>query len=309
MNMIETHGLTRRFGQTVAVNNLNLVVPAQAIYGFIGPNGAGKTTTLRLLAGLLAPNSGEIYIAGRRLGTDSRAIRRRIGYMPDFFGLYPDLKVWEYLDFFARCYDLPPERRPQVVEELLELVDLGGKYDAFVHTLSRGMQQRLCLARLLVHDPDVLLLDEPASGLDPQARAEIRELLRELGRMGKTILVSSHILSELADICDHVGIIEQGNLLASGPVAEIRRRLLDRRTVQIAVLDRKEDLLAYLQGRPGVDNPALTPRGLEMTFQGDEAALAGLLRELVEAGFAVVSFSQERDLEDLFFRITKGAVA
>jgi ABC-2 type transport system ATP-binding protein len=310
VNVIETRQLTKRFGRVTAVHNLNLSIPQGAVYGFIGPNGAGKTTTLRLLAGLLSPSAGTIHIAGHKVDGSSRQIRRMIGYMPDFFGLYPDLTVWEYLDFFARCYGVPPRQSQGVIEELLELVDLTGKREAFVQTLSRGMQQRLCLAHTLVHDPQILLLDEPASGLDPQARVEIRELLRELGRMGKTIMVSSHILSELAEICDHVGIIEKGHLLANGPIAEIRRQVLAGCTVRVRVLDRHDDLLAYLQQKPDIFDPQVTPEGIEMSFQGDNEALAALLRELIGVGFAVHSFSEEsRDLEDLFFRITKGEVS
>jgi len=308
--MIETRHLSRRFGRVLAVQDLNLTIPEGAIYGFIGPNGAGKTTTLRLLAGLLAPTSGEVYIAGERLDGASLKVRHLLGYMPDFFGLYPDLQVWEYLDFFARCYGVPAEQRQQAIEDLLELVDLAGKRQAYVQTLSRGMQQRLCLAHALVHDPKILLLDEPASGLDPQARVEMRELLRELRSMGKTIMVNSHILSELEEICDHIGIIERGRLLASGPISEIRREVLEGRRVRVQVLGRQDELLAYLRQKPEVQDPQLLPFGVELLFLGDESALAGLLRDLLGAGFAVVSFTEEsRDLEDLFFRITRGEVA
>ncbi len=202
MHAIETIDLTRKFGKLTAVDALNLQVPAGSLFGLIGPNGAGKTTTLRMLAGLLDPSSGKIQINGSTTNGSWQDIRRHIGYMPDFFGVYEDMLVWEYLDFFARCYDLPASRRLQIAEELLDLVDLSDKRDAYVQSLSRGMRQRLCLAHTLVHDPDVLLLDEPASGLDPRARVEMRELLRELGAMGKTIIVSSHILAELAELCE-----------------------------------------------------------------------------------------------------------
>ena len=220
MLAIETRSLTRRFGKLTAVDNLDLQVPTGSLFGLIGPNGAGKTTTLRMLAGLLQPTAGEILINGQVANHDWRELQRQIGYMPDFFGVYEDMLVWEYLDFYARCYDVPSVRRRQVTDELLELVDLATKRDAYVHTLSRGMQQRLCLAHALVHDPRVLLLDEPASGLDPRARVEMRELLRELGAMGKTVIVSSHILMELAELCNSVGIIEQAKTTPEEAPAE-----------------------------------------------------------------------------------------
>jgi ABC-2 type transport system ATP-binding protein len=233
---IETRGLTRKYGKLTAVDDLNLQVATGALYGLIGPNGAGKTTSLRMLAGLLEPSSGEIIMNGRVANHDWRELRRQIGYMPDFFGVYEDMLVWEYLDFFARCYGLPKDRQRQVVDELLELVDLTEKRDTYIQTLSRGMRQRLCLAHALVHDPQVLLLDEPASGLDPRARIEMRELLRELGSMGKTILVSSHILTELGELCDSIGIIERGRLVASGPLEEISLQIHQERSLRIKVL-------------------------------------------------------------------------
>ena len=229
MNAIETHNLTRKYGKLTAVEDLNLSISPGSLYGLIGPNGAGKTTTLRMLAGMLEPTSGEIIINGRPINQNLTELRRQIGFMPDFFGVYDDLVVWEYLDFFARCYEIPAKRRSQVIDELLDLVDLSEKRDAFVHTLSRGMRQRLCLAHAMVHDPQVLLLDEPASGLDPRARVEMRELLRELGAMGKTVVLSSHILSELAELCDSIGIIERGRLVTSGRLDEIRYRLQEGR--------------------------------------------------------------------------------
>ncbi|HXV42640.1 MAG TPA: ABC transporter ATP-binding protein, partial [Anaerolineae bacterium] len=211
--VIETRQLTKRYGRFTALDNLDLRVEPGTLFGFIGPNGAGKTTTLRMLAGLLEPTSGQISLHGQDISRDVTAARWLVGYMPDFFGVYEDMKVWEYLDFFARCYRLDPAQRNRVVNELLELVDLASRRDAWVESLSRGMRQRLCLAHALVHDPQILLLDEPASGLDPRARIEIRELLKELSNLGKTIIISSHILSELAEMCNQVGIIEHGRLL------------------------------------------------------------------------------------------------
>jgi len=305
MLAVETRGLSRRYGKLLAVDGINLQVPAGAIFGLIGPNGAGKTTTLRMLAGLLEPTAGEIVIGGQVANHDWRLLRRQIGYMPDFFGVYEDMLVWEYLDFFGRCYDLPAARRRQAVDELLELVELTDKREAYVETLSRGMRQRLCLAHALVHDPQVLLLDEPASGLDPRARVEMRELLRELGAMGKTILVSSHILTELAELCDSVGIIERGRLVASGPVAEINRQLHGGHTLRIQVLSDMEEAEAALRAWRGVGSIFAGGSGLEVEFLGDEQAAADLLAALVSRGVRVSSFGQvTSDLEEIFLRLT-----
>jgi ABC-2 type transport system ATP-binding protein len=305
MLAVETRGLTRRYGKLLAVDGINLQVPAGALYGLIGPNGAGKTTTLRMLAGLLEPTEGEIVIAGQVANHDWRMLRRQIGYMPDFFGVYEDMLVWEYLDFFGRCHNLPAARRQQVIDELLELVDLTGKREAYVQTLSRGMRQRLCLAHALVHDPQVLLLDEPASGLDPRARVEMRELLRELGSMGKTVIVSSHILSELAELCDSVGIIEKGRLVASGPVPQITRLVHEGRTLRIQVLADLETAEAALRGWRGVGSIFAAGDVLEVEFLGDDEAAADLLAALVSQGVRIASFSQTTsDLEEIFLRLT-----
>jgi len=307
---IETRGLTRRFGKVTAVDSLDLQVPAGALFGLIGPNGAGKTTTLRMLAGLLEPTAGEIVLNGYMADAGWRKVRRQIGYMPDFFGVYEDMLVWEYLDFFARCYDLPPDHRRQVADELLDLVDLAGKRDAYVQTLSRGMRQRLCLAHALVHDPQILLLDEPASGLDPRARVEMRELLRELGAMGKTIVVSSHILAELAELCDSVGIIEKGRLVASGPLEEISRYARQGRTLRLRVLSDQKEAEAALRDQPGVGEVYKANGFLEVEFLGDDEATALLLATLVARDVQVVSFSEvSSDLEEIFLRLTKGEVA
>ncbi|RPI30441.1 MAG: ABC transporter ATP-binding protein [Chloroflexota bacterium] len=307
---IETRRLTRRYGKLIAVEDLNLKVPHGALFGLIGPNGAGKTTTLRMLAGLLEPSSGEIVIGGQVANHDWRELRRHIGYMPDFFGVYEDMLVWEYLDFFARCYDVPSAQSKQMIDELIELVDLTDKRDAYIQTLSRGMRQRLCLAHALVHDPQVLLLDEPASGLDPRARVEMRELLRELGAMGKTILLSSHILTELAELCDSVGIIEKGHLVASGPVAEISRHLRDERILRIKVLSKADEATSILRDQPGVGQVNEVNGFLEFEFTGNEEAAANILDRLVGSGIRVSSFSEiASDLEDIFLKLTKGEVA
>jgi ABC-2 type transport system ATP-binding protein len=310
LNAIETRGLTRRFGKVLAVSQLDLHVKAGSVFGLIGPNGAGKTTTLRMLAGLLEPTSGDILINGQAVNHDWRELKRQIGYMPDFFGVYEDMLVWEYLDFFGRCYDLPTERRRKVTDELLELVDLTEKREAYVNTLSLGMRQRLCLAHALVHDPQVLLLDEPASGLDPRARVEMRELLRELGSMGKTVVVSSHILSELAELCDAVGIIEKGRLVISGSLEEISRNALQTRNLRLKVLSDPEQAIAALQNLPGVGQVYRVNGSLEVEFVGDENAAADLLSALVSGGVRVAAFNETvSDLEEIFLQLTKGEVA
>jgi ABC-2 type transport system ATP-binding protein len=306
---IETNALTRRFGKTTAVADLSLRVPTRSLFGLIGPNGAGKTTTLRMLAGLLQPTSGQIILNGRVANHDWRDLQRQIGYMPDFFGVYEDMLVWEYLDFFGRCYDLPAARRRQVTDELLELVDLAEKRDAYVQTLSRGMRQRLCLAHALVHDPQVLLLDEPASGLDPRARVEMRELLRELGAMGKTVVVSSHILMELAELCDSVGIIEKGRLVASGPLDEITRQVKQERTLRLKVISDPGQAQVVLRDQPGVGQIREVNSYLEVEFLGDDEATAELLGALVARGIRIASFGElSSDLEEVFLRLTKGEV-
>jgi ABC-2 type transport system ATP-binding protein len=310
MNAIETRALTRRFGKMTAVDHLELQIPQGALYGLIGPNGAGKTTTLRMLAGLLEPTKGEIVLNGAVANHDWRDLRRQIGYMPDFFGVYEDMLVWEYLDFFGRCYGIDASRRTQVTDELLELVELAEKREAYVQTLSRGMRQRLCLAHALVHDPQVLLLDEPASGLDPRARVEMRELLRELGAMGKTIVVSSHILSELAELCDSVGIIERGRLIASGSLEEIRRQVRQGRTLRLRLLSDPGQAEQVARARSGVGDVYPVPGGLELQFAGDDDAAADLLAALIAGGVRVVSFNEiMSDLEEAFLKLTKGEVA
>ncbi len=314
MFAIETRNLSKKYGKLNAVNDLNLAIPAGTLYGFIGPNGAGKTTTIRMMAGLLEPTSGEILINGENIARNPQRARWLVGYMPDFFGVYDDMKVWEYIDFFARCYKLPATRRATIVDELLQLVDLTDKKDAFVESLSRGMRQRLCLAHALVHDPQILLLDEPASGLDPRARIEMRELLRELGRMGKTVLISSHILTELAEMCDAVAIIEKGQLLAAGPVDEIARAARADKLLKIQLLSHDADTVDSashaLKAFPGVLDVFESRDGdLEAAFTGDDEAIGGLLRHLVMANVPVISFGEaQSDLEDIFLRVTKGEV-
>ncbi|NWF81081.1 MAG: ABC transporter ATP-binding protein [Chloroflexi bacterium] len=312
---IETIDLTRRYGRMVALDKLNLAVARGSIYGFIGPNGAGKTTTLRLLAGLLEPSAGEVRLMGQKLRIGGA--QRLVGYMPDFFGVYDDLRVWEYLDFFARCYGIEAARRRRTVNELLALVDLEHKRMAYVQSLSRGMQQRLCLAHALVHDPPVLLLDEPASGLDPRARVELRELLRTLRDMGKTVLVSSHILSELAEVCTEIGIIDSGKMVVSGPVDAVRRQLEGGARLRLRVVHGQETAEATLRalvGEPAPELPRLRgvrydpadERVLLVELEdSDEERQAALLTRLVQEGVVLSEFrTQAENLEELFLRLT-----
>ncbi len=313
--IIETHDLVKRYGKLTAVDGVSLRVPRGAIYGFVGPNGAGKTTTMRILTTLIAATSGSAYVAGYSVAEHPREVRRAIGYMPDFFGVYDDMKVWEYVDFFAACYEIPERERPALVNDLLALVDLTHRRDDMVEKLSRGMKQRLSLARTLAHDPEVLILDEPASGLDPRARIEIRELLVEMARMGKTIFFSSHILADVAEICTHLGIIESGRLVAQGTVSEIRQQLMPTREIIITLLDRIDEAKAVLSEVAGVssvvDLPTEQGRGrIRVEFTGSDEAMSGLLHALASRGVPVLNFSEEtKDLETVFMRATKGIVS
>jgi ABC-2 type transport system ATP-binding protein len=312
--VVETRGLVKRYGDQLAVAGVDLRVGPGEIYGLVGPNGAGKTTTMKILATLLAPTAGEAYVAGIPIDADPIEVRRRIGYMPDFYGVYDDLRVWEYLDFFGRCYGVPANRRTTMIRELLEIVGLGEKRDAYVESLSRGMRQRLCLAHTLVHDPVLLILDEPASGLDPRARVEMREILRELRSMGKTILVSSHILPELGEMCTGVAIIDRGEVLRSGTIDEIERSLRASVLIRVDVLGEApavESARSWLMARDGIeevvrlDHTAAGTARLEMPFDGDGEAQAELLRAMVDAGHRVAGFSQATtDLEEIFLRVT-----
>ena len=307
--IVETHGLVKRYDRTLAVAGLDLAVEPGEIFGLVGPNGAGKTTTLRMLATLLQPSAGHAAIDGWSVTRNPDEVRRVIGFMPDVFGVYDDMKVWEYLDFFARCYGLPAAARRRMVTDLLELVDLADRRDDYVQTLSRGMEQRLCLAHALVHDPKVLLLDEPASGLDPRARVELRELLRELRSLGKTILISSHILPELEELCTSVAIVDRGQVLAQGRVSDIERRLRFGAVLRVRLLLEGEALEAArdrLAADQDVASASLLEDGtIELGFRGDDAASARLLADMVAAGLPVVSFARAAsDLEELFLQVT-----
>jgi ABC-2 type transport system ATP-binding protein len=321
--MIEIKKLTKNFGTLVAVSNLDLQIGAGDIFGFIGPNGAGKTTTMRILVTLLEPTGGAAFIDGLDVRKKGKEVRRRVGYMPDFMGVYDDLKVFEYLEFFAAAFGIEYRKRKAIVDGVLELTDLVSKQDALVDSLSRGMQQRLGLARVLIHDPKVLILDEPASGLDPRARIEMRELLRELKRMGKTIMISSHILSELEEICDRIGIIEHGQLVFSGTLEEIRPRLGIQSKVRVKVLGEESRVLELLSALPqiqsvelmGAQPPAagLTPEAagatLLVTFKEGANSDGLIARTLVTAGLDLVYLQPEQlKLDDAFLQLTKGIV-
>ncbi len=308
--MIETIDLTKKYGDFVALDSLDLKLERGDLFGFIGPNGAGKTTTIRILATLLAPTWGEAYVCGYSVHTHPREIRRAIGYMPDIFGVYDDMRVSEYLEFFAAAYRIDGPARRQVAERSLELVDLGSKRDELVTSLSRGMTQRLGLARVLLHDPEVLLLDEPASGLDPRARIEMRNLLKRLQGMGKTILVSSHILPELADICNRVGIIEYGKLLACGGVQELLTRVRGRPSVRVRVTGSPEAAAEILARCSEAADVTVRDGEVVVTLADTVTDHAGLAAALVGAGHGLLGLEEaEVNLETAFLELTRGTLA
>ncbi len=308
--ILRTEHLTKVYGPLIAVNNLCLEINAGDIMGFIGPNGAGKTTTIKMIATLLRPTSGTAYVNDMNVLEHPTEVRRMIGYMPDFFGVYDDVKTWEYLDFFAAAYKIPSHKRKRTIDNVLELTDLMGKRDDFVETLSRGMKQRLCLAKTLLHDPAVLLLDEPASGLDPRARIDIKELLKELKSMGKTILISSHILPELADFCNKVAIIERGELIVSGDVAEIMGKARGGKLLELRLVDRFEDAITMLSEMQNIRSVKQEDGILRIQYTGEPDQQYEILTALVSSGFKVQSFCEAQiDLEDIFMKVTTGAVA
>lgn len=307
--MIRTQNLTKNYGDLTAVANLNLTIEQGDIFGFIGPNGAGKTTTMRILVTLLDPTHGTAFIDGLDVCRAGKKVRRLVGYMPDFMGVYDDLKVFEYLEFFAAAFSIERRKRKSIVEGVLELTDLQSKQNATVDSLSRGMQQRLGLARVLIHDPKVLILDEPASGLDPRARIEIRELLRELKRMGKTIMISSHILSELEEICDNVGIIEHGRLVFNGTLDEIRPRLGIQHKVRVKVATGPERAVEVLSALPEIREAEIVDDYISVTLDDDKNSDGLIARVLVKAKFDIVSLQPEQlKLDDAFLQLTKGIV-
>ena len=303
--MISAEDLSKVYGQRTALDHVSFEVPEGEIFGFVGPNGAGKTTTLRILAALLEPTSGHASIDGTDVAQNPARVHTRIGYMPDFFGVYDQLTVAEYLDFYAACYRQPKQRRTKIVGELLELIGLTDRRDQLVDTLSRGLKQRLCLARALVHDPVVLLLDEPASGLDPRARVEMREILKELRGMGKTIIISSHILPELTELCTMIGIIDHGRMRATGSVQDVIRGLSAGRRLRINVVGAREPAIAILEPLESVRHVEIANGTIEADYEGDDSTAADILQALTAGGIKVAAFSQvDGGLEEAFMRAT-----
>ncbi len=307
--MIELINFGKNYGDFTAVESLNLKIEAGELFGFIGPNGAGKSTTIRFLATLLKASHGEGIVNGHSVTQDPLAVRRSVGYMPDNFGVYDGMKVWEFLDFFAVAYQIPRSKRKQVIGDVLELLDLMHKREDFVNGLSRGMKQRLCLAKTLVHDPPVLILDEPSSGLDPRARLEVKALLKELRRMGKTILISSHILTELADCCTSIGIIERGQLLMHGPIDEVYRRIRGNRMIEIKFVDGMDLGLSIIRANPQTRDVQVEDHQVVIEMSADDEQVAALLHQLAQSGARLRSY-HEKDptLEDVFMLVTKGLV-
>lgn len=307
--MIELRRLHRFFGTTRAVSDVSFEVGRGQVFGFIGPNGAGKTTSMRVLATLDLPTAGDAFVDGFSCVNDPDRVRRRLGFMPDYFGTYADVNCYEYLDFFARSYGIVGRERHQAVKHTMAFTGLDVLAEKPIRGLSKGMRQRLCLGRSMIHDPAVLILDEPANGLDPRARIELREMIRELAANGKTVLVSSHILTELAEMCDQVGIIERGKLLAVGSVNEIQKQQTPHREVRVRVLGDQQPLLAWLGQRTDVRHANPVNGEVHFDHEGDETVDVSLLREMVLAGFAIAEFgSRDQSLEDVFLAVTKGVV-
>ncbi|MGG3914498.1 ATP-binding cassette domain-containing protein [Rossellomorea vietnamensis] len=307
--MIEIHNLSKRYGSFLALDDLNLSIGKGTVFGFVGQNGAGKSTTFSILATLLAPTSGTATVNGFNISEEPKLVRRQIGYMPDFFGVYDQLKAEEYLDFYGASYKIPADQRKKLIPQLLELVNLTHKKDSYVDLLSRGMKQRLCLARCLIHDPEVLILDEPASGLDPRARIEMREILKELKKMGKTILISSHILPELAEMCDEIGVIDNGRLVAHGSVSDIQFQLQADKLIVVKVRGLVESAVAFFEDDPFVSKIEVNEgdRTLQFLYKGDETGQTELLKKAILNDIPILSFKEtETNLEDVFMEITKG---
>jgi ABC-2 type transport system ATP-binding protein len=310
MSFITIDNLWVKYGGFVAVRGISFTIPKGALFGFIGPNGAGKSSTIKVLATLVKPWKGTASINGIDVTKDPQAIRRSIGYVPDFFGVYEDLTVREYLHFFAAAYRIPMAKRTTLVKDVLALTDLSEKHDAPVEGLSRGMKQRLSISRVLLHDPDLLLLDEPASGLDPRARIEMRELLKELQRLGKTIIISSHILHELAQLCDRIGIIERGQMMAEGPLDEIFRRLKLMRLVHVQIVDPTSTLLEAIGKLPGVASVETQIDRVAIQLREGEVAIEDLHAGIVGLGAKLRMFQPEAlDMETAFMKLTEGKTA
>jgi ABC-2 type transport system ATP-binding protein len=304
---VQTQGLTRMYGNIAALYGLDLTVNRGDLFGFIGSNGAGKTTTLRILATFLSPSSGQATVLGHDVVREADSVRHVIGYMPDFFGVYKDMEVTEYLDFFGACYRIPAAQREKAVKDVLELVGLTEKTGALIGALSRGMQQRLGLARVLIHDPQLLLLDEPASGLDPRARIEMMAILQELQRLGKTIIISSHILSELQTLCNRVAIIEKGKLIYSGPVQGVRDQMSQGRVIWVRVSSDQTRAVQLLQGRPEIYEVTTLDGEIKVTLSGHDVDHSIVAEVLVQGGARLVELREDEiGLEEVFLRVTRG---
>jgi ABC-2 type transport system ATP-binding protein len=304
---VQTFGLTRLYGNITALDKLDLTVNKGDLFGFIGSNGAGKTTTLRMLATFLAPSAGSAQILGRDLLREADAVRHVIGYMPDFFGVYKDMEVTEYLDFFGACYKIPTAQREKTVTDVLELVGLTEKKGALIGALSRGMQQRLGLARVLIHDPQLLLLDEPASGLDPRARIEMMAILQELQRLGKTIIISSHILSELQTLCNRVAIIEKGRLIYSGPVQGVRDQMSQGQVVWVRVSTEQSQAITLLKARKEIAEVVVADGEIKVTLAGPDIEHSIVADILVHGGAKLLELREDEiGLEEVFMRVTRG---
>lgn len=304
--MLQVENLVKRYGKFTAVDDLSFTIEKGETFGFVGSNGAGKTTAMKVAAGLLKANSGTIYVNGYDVRTQTREVKRSIGYMPDFFGVYDDLKVMEYMDFYCGIHRIPSSERKKTMDSLIELVNLTDKRDFYVDDLSRGMKQRLCLARSLIHNPEVLILDEPASGLDPRARVDFREIIKELRDMGKTILISSHILHELSEVCTTIGIISNGKMVAKGTVAEIQEKLHHLSRMKLKVLGDYTAAGSILKEQPKVENIVEANGYIEFSFNGEAAEKADLLRNLIEKQVQVLHFEETAgSLESIFMQLTE----
>ena len=305
--MPEILELNKKYGKFTALDSLSMNITENSIFGFVGPNGAGKTTTMKIMAGLLKADSGGIYINGEDILKNPKSIRDKIGYMPDFFGVYDDLKVSEYMDFYAGTDYIPYAERGTLIDNLLEVFELTDKKYTYVDSLSRGMKQRLCLARSLIHDPELIILDEPASGLDPRARVEMKEILKELREMGKTIIVSSHILPELAEMCSEIGIIDHGKLVTQGTVNEIMNRINKKRLVKVKLSNGKENLIRLLKEQSTVKEITENTDNVEFAFEGTNDNLISILRNIIMNGIPIYSFAEnEGNLEEIFMTVTGG---
>ncbi len=308
--MIELLEFGKDYGDFTAVGSLSLKIDAGEMFGFIGPNGAGKSTSIRFLATLLKASRGDGTVNGFSVNRQPMDVRRSIGYMPDDFGVYDGMKVWEFLDFFAVAYRIGRAQRKAVIGDVLELLDLTHKRDDYVNGLSRGMKQRLCLAKTLVHDPPVLILDEPTSGLDPRARIEVKALLRELRRMGKTILISSHILSELADCCTSIGVIERGRLLMHGTIDAVYRQIRRNRIVEIRFVENQVEGVSILRSSPTLKSIDIDDNRVTVELETDDLGLSDILERLIKSNVKIHSFNdKDPNLEDVFMQVTKGLVS